>query len=70
MRKLLIVCYYELKDYLQTIASLFVDKYIWDVVHYPLYMYCYDKNSKIDDYAEHFNNTIILDKNKPLKKEI
>jgi hypothetical protein len=62
MRKLLIVCYYELKDYLQTIASLFVDKYIWDVMHYPLYMYCYDKYSKIDDYAEHFNNTIKKEK--------
>lgn len=62
MRKLLIVCYYELKDYLQTIASLFVDKYVWDVVHYPLYMYCYDKHSKIDNYLEHFNLTIKKEK--------
>lgn len=62
MRKLLIVCYYELKDYLQTIASLFVDKYNWDVVHYPLYMFCYDKNSKIEDYPEHFNNMIKKEK--------
>jgi hypothetical protein len=62
MRKLLIVCYYELKDYLQTIASSFIEQYSWDIVSYPLYMYCYDKYSKIDDYPEHFSKTIKKEK--------
>ncbi len=58
MRKILIVSYYELKDYFLTIQSLFTDKYKWDVISYPLYMYCYDQNSKIEDYETHFSNFI------------
>lgn len=63
MRKLVIVSYYELKDYFLSIAETFSDRYQWEVVNYPLYMYCYDKNSKIDDYDEHFS--AFLKKEKP-----
>ncbi|VBB18594.1 hypothetical protein YASMINEVIRUS_1057 [Yasminevirus sp. GU-2018] len=55
MRKLLIVCFYELKDYLVSISDSFSKKYRWDVVAYPLYMYCFDKYSKIDNYADHMS---------------
>lgn len=56
MRKLLIICFYELKDYLTSISTAFTKKHKWDVVAYPLYMYCYDKFSKIDNYADHLSN--------------
>lgn len=62
MKKLLMISFYELKDYLQTIATSFSNNYKWDVIYYPLYMYCYDKNSKIDGYIEHFDNTIKKEK--------
>ena len=58
MRKILIISFYELKDYFLNIECHFNNKYKWDVVHYPLYMYCYDKNSKIDKYETHFSDFI------------
>ena len=54
MKKILIISYYELKDYLLQIADIFRDEYMWNVVYYPLYMYCYDKYSKLENYEEHF----------------
>jgi len=62
MRRVLIICYYELKDYFLTIRSYFIDRYKWDVISYPLYMYCYDKNSKIENYQDHLSNYILTEK--------
>lgn len=62
MRKLLIICYYELKDYLLSIAETFIKKYKWVVVHYPLYMYCYDRFSKIDNYDDHLSEYMTKEK--------
>lgn len=56
MRKLLIICFYELKDYLASISEIFRIKYKWEVIAYPLYMYCYDKYSKIDNYVDHMSD--------------
>lgn len=55
MRKVLIISFYELKDYLLHISNLFADNYGYDVDYYPLFMYKYDKNSKIENYEEHFS---------------
>jgi hypothetical protein len=63
MRKVVIISYYELKDYFLTIKESFRNNYHWDVVNYPLYMYCYDKNSSIENYEQHFSD--FLEKEKP-----
>ena len=56
MRKVVIISFYELKDYFLDIKTIFTDKYAWNVTYYPLYMYCYDKFSKIDNYIAHFTD--------------
>lgn len=53
MRQIIIVCYYEFKDFFLTISDLFSKKYNWNVICYPLYMYTYDKYSKLDDPQNH-----------------
>jgi len=63
MRKIVIVSYYEPKDYLIKISELFETKYQWKSIYYPLYMYCYDKFSKIDNYLDHYLE--FLKKEKP-----
>ena len=54
MKKIVIISFYELKDYFLDISAVFMEKYKWDVCYYPLYMYCYDKKSKIKNYVENF----------------
>lgn len=58
MRKVLIISFYDLKDHLLHISNVLSDKFKFDVEYYPLYMYCYDKNSKIKEYVDHFSDFI------------
>lgn len=58
MKKILIISYYELKEYLIAISNIFKMQYKWEVMYYPLYMYCYDKYSKIPNYTEHMSKFI------------
>lgn len=55
MRKIVLITYYELKEHFLYIEELFREKYKWDVTYYPLYMYSYDKNSKIDNVDTHMS---------------
>jgi hypothetical protein len=57
MKKILIVSFYELKDYLLYIKELF-EKYNFIIKYYPLFQYAYDMNDKLDDYKEHMNEFI------------
>jgi len=57
MKKILIVSYYDLKEYLLNIKNLLQD-FNYEVTYYPLFQYAYDTNDKIDNYKEHFNNHI------------
>lgn len=63
MRKFAIISYYEPKDYLSTIMSIFEKKYKWKTTYFPLYMYCYDRNSKVDNYIDVFSE--FMKKEKP-----
>ena len=63
MKKILIVSFYELKEYLLSISNIFINTYKWDVCNYPLFMYYKDENTKIDNYKEHFS--AFIDENKP-----
>jgi len=54
MRKVLIITYYEIKEHFVSIANNFRTLYNWSVINYPLYMYCYDSLSKVDNITEHF----------------
>jgi hypothetical protein len=55
MRRVLIISFYELKAYLSLIARQLEKKYKFNVDNYPLFMYAYDKNCKLDNYSEHFS---------------
>jgi hypothetical protein len=57
MKKILIVSFYELKDYLLYIKELF-EQYNFTVISYPLFRYAYDSNDKLDNYKEHMNDFI------------
>ncbi len=57
MKKIMIITYYEPKDYLACIKDYF-EKFGFIVTHYPLFRYVYDVNDKILDYKEHFNAAI------------
>ena len=63
MKKILIVSFYELKEYLLSISDIFIDTYKWDVCYYPLFMYYKDAHNKIDNYKEHFSE--FISENKP-----
>jgi len=63
MKKILIVSYYELKEFLLTISNIFSNTYKWDVCYYPLFMYYNDINTKIPNYKQHFSN--FIDENNP-----
>lgn len=58
----MIICFYELKDYLYAISTEFEKKYGWTVVSYPLYMHCYDRYSKIDNYVDILSDTFSKEK--------
>lgn len=57
MKKIVIVSFYELKDYFLYIKELF-EKYLFTVTNYPLFRYAYDANDKIENYKEHMNDFI------------
>jgi hypothetical protein len=57
MKKIVIISFYELKDYLLYIKELFED-YLFTVIHYPLFRYAYDSNDKLETYKEHMNTFI------------
>lgn len=57
MKKILIVSFYDLKDYLMYIKELF-EEYNFTVINYPLFRYAYDANDKIENYKEHMNDYI------------
>ena len=54
MKKIIIISFYELKEHMVNIKNIFSDKYYFDVDFYPLFMYAYDTNSKINNYLDHF----------------
>lgn len=62
MKKLLIIGFYELKDYLVCIKEQF-EMYYYTVIEYPLFRYAYDSYDKKEDYKEHLNKYI--NDNKP-----
>lgn len=57
MKKIVIISFYELKDYLLYIKELF-ESFHFNVINYPLYRYAYDANDKIDNYKEHMDDFI------------
>jgi len=57
MKKLLIISFYELKDYFLCIKEQFEESY-YTVIEYPLFKYAYDSNDRISDYKEHLNQYI------------
>jgi hypothetical protein len=57
MKKILIVSYYELKDYFLYIKTLF-EQYMFTVSNYPLFRYVYDAHDKLENYEEHMDNYI------------
>jgi hypothetical protein len=57
MKKILIISFYELKEYLMYIKELFIN-YNYIVNNYPLFQYAYDTNDKLENYKEHMNNFI------------
>lgn len=57
MKKIIIVSFYELKDYMLHIKELF-EQYCFTVVNYPLFRYAYDSNDKMENYKEHMNEYI------------
>lgn len=58
MKKILIISFYELKDYLLYIKEKF-EEYNFSVINYPLFRYAYDSNDKIDNYKDDMNEYII-----------
>jgi hypothetical protein len=54
MKKIVIVSFYELKDYLLYIKDVF-ESYHFTVSHYPLFKYSYDAHDKLENYKEHMN---------------
>lgn len=57
MKKVMIISYYELKDYFINIKESF-EYYHYDVCNYPLFRYAYDAHDKIVNYKEHMNKYI------------
>jgi hypothetical protein len=61
MKKILIICFYELKDFFNNIRDEF-EHYHYDVYHFPLFRYAYDSHDKMVDYKE-FMSTFIKNLN-------
>ena len=55
MKKLTIISYYSLVEYLVSIKKLF-ESYFYNVSNFPLFQYAYDANDKIPDYKEKLND--------------
>lgn len=58
MKKVLLIIYYEIVDYLLSIKNQ-LEKFHMDVIIYPLFKYAYDVNSKIINYKEDLNKFIV-----------
>lgn len=61
MKKILIISYYDLKEYFLSIKNEF-EKYLYAVDNYPLFRFAYDANDKKDNYKEHFDEYITKSK--------
>lgn len=57
MKKILIISFYELKEYFASIKERFEDL-LFTVMNYPLFRYCYDANDKLENYKDHLNEFI------------
>jgi len=57
MKKILIVSFYELKEYFASVKERF-EELLFTVLNYPLFRYCYDANDKLENYKEHLNEYI------------
>ena len=57
MKKILIISFYELKDYFLNIKKNF-ELHKFTVICYPLFRYAYDKHDKLDNYKDHLNDFI------------
>lgn len=57
MKKILIISFYELREYLIDVAKQF-EYYLYDIDHYPLFCNMYDNDCKIINCLEHFNEYI------------
>lgn len=57
MKNIVIISFYELKDYLLDVKEKF-EQHKFNVFNYPLYKYAYDKHDKIDYYDKHMNEYI------------
>lgn len=62
MKRLLFICFYELKDFFAKIKDELIDLN-YNVIHYPLFRYAYDSNDKMENYDEHLND--FIKENKP-----
>lgn len=51
MKKIAIICYYDLKEYLLHVKDILIS-YLYEVTYYPLYQYAYDVNDKKENYKE------------------
>lgn len=57
MKKILIVSFYELKEYFIYISEI-LKNYMYDIDNYPLFCYAFDNSSKIPNYINHFDEYI------------
>lgn len=57
MKKILFIIYYEAIEYLLCIKEQ-LEKFLFEVITYPLFRYAYDSNDKINNYQEHLNQFI------------
>lgn len=57
MKKIIIISFYELKDYLLYIKET-LQQYNFSVIHYPLFRHAYDSHDKLENYKEHMNDFI------------
>lgn len=57
MKKILIIGFYELKDYFLNIKEHF-DHFNYTVLSYPLFKFAYDSNDKISNYDIHLSDFI------------
>ncbi|ARF10640.1 hypothetical protein Hokovirus_2_167 [Hokovirus HKV1] len=58
MKKIAIICYYDLKEYLIHIKEYLIE-FLYEVIHYPLFKNAYDANDKINNYKEDLANFVL-----------
>lgn len=57
MKNIVIISYYELKDYFLYVEKIF-EQHKFTVINYSLFKYAYDKYDKIEHYEKHMNEFI------------